>query len=469
MMQHTAVESGAAGGFADLNEEVTLDRIELRGELPDWLSGSLVRVTPAKFELEQGTIRHWFDGLAMLHRFAFHDGRVSYANRFLRSDVYEQAKRGERLSQGFATDPCRAIFKRVQTMFSPQFTDNANVNLTRLGDRYVAMTETPLPIEFDPQTLATLRHAGKAPGHVTTAHPHHDRKTGEAINYAVNMGAVSTYRVYATNARDERRVVAKVPVREPAYMHSFGMTERYLVLAEYPLRVNPLKLALGAESFIESYRWQPERGTRFLVIDRHDGGVKMRATAEPFFCFHHVNAWEEGDDVVVDLVAFDDSSVIDHLFIDRLRSGDPGAESQLRRYRIAPGSDRAEGEVLLDHTVELPRIDYGRVNTKPYRYMYACGMRPDQPDWLNELVKFDTRERELATWHEPGCYPGEPVFVGRPARDREDDGAILSVVFDSTTGRSFLLVLDAASFEERARADAPHHVPLGFHGQFMPA
>src|SRR3954452_24739168 len=467
MMQQTAVESGATAGFADLDEELTLDRIELEGELPDWLSGSLVRVTPAKFDLEQGMIRHWFDGLAMLHRFAFREGRVSYANRFLRSDVYERAERGERLAQGFATDAGRAIFKRVQTMFSPQFTDNANVNLMRLGDRYVAMTETPLPVEFDPETLATLRHAGKAPGHVTTAHPHHDRKTGEAVNYAVNMGPVSTYRVYATNGKDERRMVAKVPVREPAYMHSFGMTERYVVLAEYPLRVNPLKLALGGESFIESYRWQPERGTRFLVIDRHDGGVKMRATAEAFFCFHHVNAWEDGDDVVVDLVAFDDSSVIDHLFIDRLRAGDPGAQSQLRRYRVSPGSDRAEGEVLLDHNIELPRIDYGRVNTKPYRYVYACGQRPEQPDWLNQLVKFDTRERELATWPGLGCYPGEPVFVGRPGRAEEDDGAILSVVFDSSVNRSLLLVLDARSFEERARAEAPHHVPIGFHGQFF--
>jgi beta,beta-carotene 9',10'-dioxygenase len=467
MMQHTAVESNATAGFADLNEELTLDEIELKGDLPPWLGGSLVRVTPARFDLEQGAIRHWFDGLAMLHRFGIDGGKVSYANRFLRSDAYEKAQKGERLSQGFATDPCRAIFKRVQTMFSPSFTDNANVNLMRLGERYVAMTETPLPIEFDPQTLATLRHAGKAPGHVTTAHPHHDRDTGEAVNYAVNMGAVSTYRVYATNGNDERRVVAKVPVREPAYMHSFGMTERYVVLAEYPLRVNPLKLALGAESFIESYRWQPERGTRFLVIDRRDGGVKMRASADAFFCFHHVNAWEEGDDVVVDLVAFEDSSVIDHLFIDRLRSGDPGAQSQLRRYRIGPGSKDARSEVLLDHTVELPRIDYARVNTKPYRYMYACGMRAGQPDWLNELVKFDTRERSVSTWHEPGCYPGEPVFVGRPGRDEEDDGTILSVVFDSATNRSFLLVLDAASFEERARAEAPHHVPLGFHGQFL--
>jgi beta,beta-carotene 9',10'-dioxygenase len=465
MMQQTAVTPQAAPGFADLDEELTLDSIDVRGDLPAWLSGSLVRVTPARFEA--GSIRHWFDGLAMLHRFGFDGGRVSYANRFIRSEAYERAEQGERPSQGFATDPCRSIFKRVQTLFSPHFTDNTNVNLVRLGERYVAMTETPLPIEFDPQTLATLRRAGKAPGHVTTAHPHHDRATGEAVNYAVNMGAVSTYRVYATNAKDEQRVVAKVPVREPAYMHSFAMTERYVVLAEYPLTVNPLKLALGGRSFIESYRWQPERGTRFIVIDRHNGGVTMRATADAFFCFHHVNAWEEGDDVVLDLVAFEDASVIDHLFIDRLRSGDAGPPSQLRRYRIEAGSERAEGEVLLDRNIELPRIDYARVNARPYRFMYACGVRPEEPDWLNELVKFDTRERTLETWHEPGCYPGEPVFVGRPGREHENDGAVLSVVFDSSTGRSFLLVLDAASFEEQARAEAPHHVPFGFHGQFM--
>ena len=79
------------------------------------------------------------------------------------------------------------------------------------------------------------------------------------------------------------------------------------------------------------------------------------------------------------------------------------------------------------------------------------------------------RERALSNWHEPGCYPGEPVFVGRPGREREDDGVILSVVFDATDCRSFLLVLDAHSFTERARAQVPHGVPFGFHGQFVTA
>jgi carotenoid cleavage dioxygenase-like enzyme len=249
-------------------------------------------------------------------------------------------------------------------------------------------------------------------------------------------------------------------------MHSFAMTERFAILVEFPLVLNPLQLATGKRSFIESYHWKPERGTRFLVIDRQNGGVRTTATAEPFFSFHHVNAWEEGDDVVIDLVAYDDASVIDNLFIDRLRSGEAVQErSQLRRYRVGPNGDHAESELLLDRRIELPRIDYARVNTRPYRYMYAAGAH--EGEWLNEVVKFDVVERTLKTWHEPGCYPGEPVFVGRPGRDSEDDGVILSVVFDGTTGHSFLLVLHAGSFEEQARAEVPHHIPFGFHGQFM--
>jgi carotenoid cleavage dioxygenase-like enzyme len=44
---------------------------------------------------------------------------------------------------------------------------------------------------------------------------------------------------------------------------------------------------------------------------------------------------------------------------------------------------------------------------------------------------------------------------------------ILSVVLDARQGRSFLLVLDARSFEEVARAGAPHVIPFGFHGAYF--
>ena len=54
-----------------------------------------------------------------------------------------------------------------------------------------------------------------------------------------------------------------------------------------------------------------------------------------------------------------------------------------------------------------------------------------------------------------------------PGNDAEDGGVILSVVLDAAARRSFLLVLDAGSFEELARAEAPHHIPFGFHGEYL--
>ena len=67
----------------------------MHGEIPPWLTGSLLRTGPAKFEVGAHTMRHWFDGLAMLHRFTIAGGKVSYANRFLRSKAFEAAKDGK--------------------------------------------------------------------------------------------------------------------------------------------------------------------------------------------------------------------------------------------------------------------------------------------------------------------------------------------------------------------------------------
>ena len=67
---------------------------------------------------------------------------------------------------------------------------------------------------------------------------------------------------------------------------------------------------------------------------------------------------------------------------------------------------------------------------------------------------------------EAGHYPGEPVFVSRPGAEAEDDGVLLSVVLDAAAERSYLLILDAADLSELARAEAPHHIPFSFHGQF---
>src|SRR5271166_5297360 len=130
--------AGTMPGFRTLEEERTVGQLPLTGALPEWLSGSLLRTGPARFEVGGQQMRHWFDGLAMLHRFTIAGGRVSYGNRYLEGRSYRAAKAKGRIAFGeFATDPCRGLFKRVQTLFSPgrATSDNANVNVARLGER----------------------------------------------------------------------------------------------------------------------------------------------------------------------------------------------------------------------------------------------------------------------------------------------------------------------------------------------
>jgi beta,beta-carotene 9',10'-dioxygenase len=456
-------------GFTSLEEETAVEALPVRGEVPAWVSGALVRVTPAKLEVGDRRLAHWFDGVAMLNRFGFADGRVSYANRFLDSTAYRDAQEGEWRHGGFATDPCRSLFKRVQSMFSPDVTDNPNVNLARIGDRYIAMTETPMPVEFDPETLATLGHmeyADKLAGPITTAHPHHDRERDELVNYVVHFSRTSEYRLYGQAAgSDTRRELARVPVKEPAYMHAFGMSGRHLILAEYPLRVNPLRLAFAGKPFIQNYRWKPELGTVFQVVDRETGKLRGSYRTDPFFCFHHVNAFERGDsELVVDLIAYEDASIIDALYLDDDGPVGQLPPTELRRYTIDLDGGDVRWERLAEGSFELPRIDYGRRNTRDYAYMYGAG---SDGGWMDRLAKVDVRDGTVATWAEDGCFPGEPVFVREPGNDAEDGGVVLSVVLDARAGRSFLLVLDAAGFGELARAEAPHHNPVGFHGQFL--
>jgi len=123
-------------------------------------------------------------------------------------------------------------------------------------------------------------------------------------------------------------------------------------------------------------------------------------------------------------------------------------------------------EPLAEGTVELPRIDYGRFNTRDYRYAYFGGVA-DGSSWLDQIVKVDVTDGTRFAWSAEGCYPGEPVFVREPGAEAEDGGVLLSVVLDAAAGRSFLVVLDARTLEELARADAPHHIPFGFHGQYF--
>ncbi|PSQ72174.1 MAG: beta-carotene 15,15'-dioxygenase [Bacteroidetes bacterium QH_1_64_81] len=421
-------------GFQSLDHEIHEPTLPIEGDLPEWLTGTLIRNGPAQFEVGNQDYNHWFDGHAMLHAFRMDGGTIGYRNRFVESRSRQEAL------------------------------DNASINVARLDDAYVALTETPIPVRFDPETLETVGmvdFADDVDVDTATPHPHVEPETGRTLAHATSFGRQCAYKILGVQSDAAARdVVARLDVDRPSYMHSFGMTERYVVLSEWPLVVDPLDLLLRGAPFIENFEWEPERGTRFRILRKSDGEEVATCTADAAFGFHHVNAFEW-------VVTYPDASIIDDLYLDRLRSDEPTpGTGHLRRYRLPLDGGSASSTVQSDERLELPRIHDGRATARPYQYVYGVGTR-EVGHFTDQLLKIDVETGAAQTWHEAGTYPGEPVFVPHPEGAVEDDGVVLSVVLDPDTEQSFLLVLDAASFEERARAPVPHAIPFGFHGQFF--
>ncbi len=459
---------------AELEAEVSNLPLKVTGKIPSWLKGTMVRNGAVTVSINGKSNEHWFDGLAMLHAFSFDQGHVNYTNKFLRTDAYTTVfEKGSLNYIGFASDPCRSLFKSFFNFFIPHSTlplHNANVNVAKLADHYVALTEIPLPVKFDPQTLDTLgvlNYQDDLPKEKCweSAHPHHHVNQKQTLNYLIKYGRKSYYTLYSIqDGSSTRSIISEVEVKEPAYMHSFALTENYIILTEFPLVVKPLDLITKGQGFIKNFTWQPKRGTQFIVINRHDGSVKGKYITKPFFAFHHANAFERDGKIHLDCVTYEDATIITDLNIDPSKRTRETALGYIKRFSLSPESGEFTIEPLFSKPCEFPRINQA-YDSLPYTYCYVA----DFSD-LNKnaaLHKINTETKQVVTWQEEGCIPGEPLFIAAPNSQKEDDGVVLCIIIDEKSHQSFLLILDGNSFQEIGRAHAPHLIPAGLHGQFF--
>lgn len=470
-------------GFKSLDGEVAYEKLSVEGEIPRWISGSFLCTGPAKFEVGDQKISHYFDGFSALYNCSFQEGDVSFKASFLKSNYYLQSMAAGKIvnpvfQYGTIFDRIVIIFGNLARLFfnigeEPLF-DNANINISTMADKYVALTETPVPFEFDKNTLESLgivQFKDGIKGQVTTAHPHYDSVTKETFNYVINFAKESSYIIYRLpDGSLERELVASIPVSRPSYMHSFALTEDYIVLTEIPFVVNPIDLFITAKPFFENFVWKPEQKTTFTVIARKDGTVVERFTAEPFFMYHHINAFQEDNTIVIDLLSYPDSSVIEFdrlcYYFDEDYRGRQELSTATRFILDFNNKDVVSHKISQKNLI-MPQINYKDFNAKKYSYAYFLGIDSDH-EYYNQLVKLDVNSGSTKSWQADHCYPGEPMFVAIPDAKNEDDGVLLSIVLDAQKKNSFVVVLDAVTMEEVGRAIIPVHLPFRLHGNFYP-
>lgn len=464
------MERGWQLGFETQREEVRDVGLEATAPFPEWLDGTLVCNGPGQFEVGDTELTHWFDPLAMLRGFAFDDGAVRYTNRFVRSEDFRVAREEGRVRRALPGTPAGgSAVRRVYRALTGAFQDNAAIGVTRLGETLYAATESPVGIEVDPETLETLDRRDLTAGldaNLTLGHTH--VADGTQWGIAVEYGRESAYTLFRRDRGGAPTPVTRLVFdSHPPYVHAFAVTERYAVVPESNVGIDFGRLARGVargRTFLDAVASR-DTEARFHVIDRSTGERVAAVPADPFFVYHFANAYEDGDEVVVDAVAFADETAITGLTLSNLRSDDPDLpRGDFVRFRLPLDGGRARRERLLGGPVEFPTINYGRYNGRAYRYAYLAAT--DRGSLPTAIAKVDLDGPTTRRWSEPDLYPGEPLFVPAPAPNDEDDGVLLSLALDARAERSVLLCLDAATLTERARATLPHRLPYAFHGQY---
>ena len=468
------MSEGVHPGFRSAERAVQPTALDVEGSVPEWLSGTLVRNGPGLFDVGDRRVNHWFDGLALLRRYAFDDGGIEYASRFLRSSAYADARAG-RLAGQFGTDTrgWRRLLDTLRSLGLPDPTDNANVHVARIDGEYVALTEAPRRVAFDPASLESrgeFAFEDDITEHLAAAHLVEDPHREEWVGFATEFGRRPRYHLYRIpDGARSRDPIASIEADRPAYVHDCSVTREHVLLVETPLVIRALR-ALDPRSTgaIDMLEWEPDRGTRILVVDRDTGELVAAPDLEPAFCFHHANAYVDADGtVVLDIVEYPDADIVDAMALSALASGGfPDVhDGRLVRYRIDLESETASERSLYDGGMEFPRIFPGRTGRR-HRHVFG---QATHRDGQNGLVKIDVESGEATEWWAEDVYLEEPVPVRRPGSTASDDGVVLATALDVAVETSSIRVFDAADCSVLARAELPAREPFGFHGRFFPA
>lgn len=452
-MTHSAFHEGP---FAPVTEEVTAFDLPVTGSLPAELSGRYLRNGPNPIGLDDAGA-HWFLGAGMVHGVRLRDGRAEwYRNRWVRSrDV--AAALGEIWVGGPQHD-------------GQDFPANTHV-LSHAGRTLATVESGPLPYELtdELETVGPCDFGGTLPGGYA-AHTKLDRRTGDlhAIAYYWAWDHVQHVVVGPDGAVAS---TTDIPVSDGPMMHDFALTERYVVLFDLPVTFSMDAVAAGSRL---PYTWNPTHQARIGLLPRAGTAREVQwIEVEPCWVFHTLNAYDDGDRVVVDVCRYQGSYDVSIL------SG--RGPLTLDRWIVDPAGGKVVQQRLDDRAQEFPRADE-RVISRPHRYGYSAQIAAvsramvdgngDLTDaaFADTLIKHDlTAGTTEVHAFGRGATAGEAVFAPSSPDAAEDDGYVMSFVHDPDRGATDLVLLAGQDFtgEPVARVHLPVRVPLGFHGNWI--
>lgn len=358
---------------------------------------------------------HWFDAFGQTHRFNLvSPTKVLYNSRYTCDGLLKHVRETGELPSGFSfaqRDPCKSFFRKFMATFTPRVdlvsgckgakdasklnvavtisTDFPGLPADAEGESLYTKTDATVMQRLDPETLEPIGLANQAvlhpelTGPLSSAHSRSDPLTGDVFNYNLTLGGKNgVYRIFkVSKASGKTEILATITDAPGAYIHSFFLTPRYVVLCVWGSYYahGGLKM-LYHKNIIDAIEpFDPKRKNKWYVIDRTDArrGVVSSHPSEGFFAFHSVNAWEEGDDVIAEIPIYEDTDILRKFYLSHIKGDEKKAwkwvekgRGKLTRWRLKTSVDNSEAikefEVGKDLTMELPTMN-PRFATLPHR------------------------------------------------------------------------------------------------------
>lgn len=446
---------------------------EIRGTIPEDLRGIFLRNGPARNELAGKPFGHWFDGDGCVHTFHIENGAVTYRSRFVKTPKYVEESKAQAVK--FRSYGHNAPGGFLKNLHMPA--NAANTSIIYHGGKLLTLFEGGLPWQMDLETLETLgpetfdgalkkMDTFSAHGKL---HPH----TGDYFNFGMAMGARPKINLFRISPQGRMTARSALSIDQMAFCHDNAMTDNYLVFMVMPVNfTSPLKVLLARDTIDNNMEFQPENGMKVYVVSLNDFRLIKTMEVDPFMYAHSSNCWEEGDELVIDVVAMSaQDGEIGTRFSRNLFTQPRPATGQLTRFRMNMKSGQVNREVLPSAIPsEFPQWDWRRTGSQT-RYTYTAGICENEtPGFYNAVQRVDCQNGEALVYDcGAGRYTSEPIFVPRSPSAEEGDGYLLFVVYDAVSERSELMILDAHTMaDEIASVPLRNHIPHGFHCGFTP-
>jgi all-trans-8'-apo-beta-carotenal 15,15'-oxygenase len=466
------------GNFEAQEQEYSYWVDDIVGKVPEDLQGSFFRNGPGRLKLAGQEVGHWFDGDGMVARTTFIDGKVHFANKFIRTTKYvNETAAGKLLYRGFGGAPKGSGLRRFAMPAQP-----ANTGLIMHGGKFLALGEGGRPWAIEPDTLDTegeYNYEGSlSKTNTFSAHGKKNPHTGYYYNFGMKFGPKPGFDFYKISPSGKMVDRAVFSLDHMPLLHDFAITENYAIFIQSSvgMSTNPIPILLGG-SLADAMLYDNRLRNKIIIIDQHTLKLVDEIEIEPMASLHFGNAYEKNGEIHFDIIQTQESAYNTPTHKNEaMNIFDPNVDFKAGggnyvRFIVNLRKGTAQSERINDALLgEFPQWDWTQT-TLENRYALTTAYPEGGPKTYFTAIQKIDRQTGKVEVHDFGAYrfTGEPLMVAKPEAKSDDEFYIMCYVYNGNEDKTEVVLIDSQDFStEIAVIKIGHHLPQGFHGMFTP-